>query len=471
MGHNIAITAVGHRIAFFDLITKSMMEKNADLKVYWIIGSKFQYDFLLSIGWAPEDILLLNWDIRHGSGEPIGEYKLHELAYADRSLKYQFSEAMVYLAKMQSVFFDFVKAKNLQYIFGEMTAAHEILMNRICQDKFPDTCFYLHPQSIRIPNKRFTFMDTEFQDTIIKKAQYIHGKEETDKYELPIKPVVPERVADVARDVKKSLTLKYKVSLLSVSVANLFKQRPKDNVTGLPLTLSNKIDKFLTIEHNKYYYTKSLKRATLADLQGKKFFFITLHMQPEASVDVVGRYYDDQFLLIRDVWRILPNDYYLVVKEHTNAIGNRGKEFFEKCKALRNVVLIHEEVHSHQLIQLADAIFANSGTVALEAALYEKDVFLFSNIFFDKLKYCHRITLDDLKYTPNYFALLEKCRKRDSDKMTPESFSDYIIRSSFAGVIDGHRGSPYYTDKENIETIAKSFLLFLNKDNPRSDEA
>jgi hypothetical protein len=470
---NIAFVALGHKRPFFDLVSKSMMTKNKDLKVFWICVARREYDNLLASGWHRDDLLLLNWDIRNGSGKAIGEYKLHELAYADRRLKYHFDEAIVYLKKMQSLFCDFVNEKKLQYIFGEMTAAHEILMNRICLDKFSETCFYLHPQSIRIPNRRFTFMDTEFQNSIFSKAEYIYGSEETEKFELPIKPVVPERVADVAKDVKRSLTFKYKLNrLLGFFILNRFKKLPKDSLTALPSSLGTRITKFLETEHNKYYYTKRLPKSTLDDLQGKKFFLITLHMQPEASIDVVGRYYDDQFLVIRDVWRILPNDYYLVIKEHTNAIGNRGREFFEKCKKLKNLLIIHEETSSHKLIQLAETIFTNSGTVALEGALYQKDVFLFSSIFFDKLKYCHRISLEDLKYTSNFFQLLEKCRLRDSGKMTCEQYSEYIIRSSFPGVVDGHKGSHFYTDSANIETIARSFLTFLtHKDNPVVNEA
>ena len=306
---NIAFVANGDKCQFFDLIGRSMGKK-IDLKVYWICVGKSQHDYLLSIGYDANDILLLNWDVKESSGTKVGEYKLNELAYVDRVLKYHFEDGITFLTKLQSLFYDFVKSKNLSYIFGEMTLAHEILMNRICRDKFADTCFYLHPQSIRIPNGRFTFMDTEFQGTIFPAAEYIHDQTETDNFEIPIKPVVPQRVADVARDVKKSLSLQYRVNRISKFVVNRFKSHPKDNLqTTRRNSLSKRIDKFLTIEHNKYYYTKLLKKSTLADLEGKKFFFITLHMQPEASIDVVGRYYEDQFLLIWNVWRILPTDY------------------------------------------------------------------------------------------------------------------------------------------------------------------
>ncbi len=463
---NIAFVANGQKCHFFNLIGQSITKKKEGVNVFWICIAQFQYDYLLSTGHDKERILLLNWNIRkREEGGPIGEYKLNELLFSDRVLKNHFYEGLNYLNKMQSIFYNFVRKHKLQYIFGEITWAHEILMSRICRDKFAKECYYLHPQSIRIPNGRFTLMDTEFQDTIHYEAEYAHNEDILKGVTIPIKPIVPQRVADVAKDVEYSLTTKYKIKkLLNFFIFSHFEKYPNDSLQSLKSSLFKRIKRFLDTEFNKFFYTKILDKVSLNDLVGKKFFFVTLHMQPEASVDVVGRYYDDQFLLIRDVWRILPNDYYLVVKEHTNAIGNRGSSFFRKCLALNNTLIIHEQVSSHEIIKMSETIFTNSGTVAFEGALMNKDVFLFSNIFFDKLKYCHRISLEDLKYNSSYFEMLNSCLERDKGKMDPNEFSEYILRSSFEGIIDPHTNSRLFTDRANIETIANSFVFFLSQD-------
>ena len=104
-------------------------------------------------------------------------------------------------------------------------------------------------------------MDTEFQDTIFPGAQYIHNQADIAQYEIPLKPVVPQRVADVAKEVKQSLTTQYKVNRISAFISNRFKSHPKDSLQATRRnSLSKRIDKFLTIEHNKYYYTKQLKK-------------------------------------------------------------------------------------------------------------------------------------------------------------------------------------------------------------------
>ncbi len=464
---NIAFVANGQKLQFFDLIGSKVLEFNDSISIFWICISREQYNYLLKRGYDSKTILLINWDIRNRIGESIGEYKINELVWGDRELKKYPDEGALYLKKLQSLFYNFVQCNSLRYIFGEMTWAHEILMNRICRDKFKDKCFFLHPQSIRIPNGRFTFMDTEFQDSIFPVAEFIQPEKILDNFTIPVKPAVPQRVADVAKDVQYSLTWKYKWNrVLGFLLVNRLKPIPKDSLQGLGGGLRFRIKTFFVIEYKKFFYTRMLKKSNIGVLSGRKFFFYTLHMQPEASVDVVGRYYEDQFELIKNVWRILPDDYFLVIKEHTNAIGNRGKHFFKRCLSLRNVLIIDENEKSHALINQAETVFTNSGTVALEGALYNKDVFVFSNIFYGKINTCHRIGLDDLKYSSNYFDLLTKCKIRDKDKMTIEEYSKYIIRSSFEGIIDPHLDSPYFSDERNIQVIAEGFNLFLSCNNP-----
>jgi hypothetical protein len=467
MRRNIAIVANGEKFLFFFKIFEVIKEKNTDKKIniFWICISNEQFNYITEKGCNPNNILLINWEIRNGNGKEVGDYKINELASADRQLKNHFSEGLVYLKKMQSIFFDFVYNNSIQLIFGEMTWAHEILMSRICLDKFKKKCFYLHPQSIRIPNGRFTMLDSEFQNSIFSPVEFIQLESELEKFEVPIQPVVPQRVAEVEADIQRTLTWKYRLRrLVEFLIINRLKNNSNnsDSLQNLGLPPWKRRKMVWQLEMKKLYYTKVLKKISLEFLNDKKFFFITLHMQPEASVDVVGRYYEDQFQVIYNVWRILPSECYLVVKEHTNAIGNRGKEFFQKCMALNNVLIINEFESSHKILKRAETVFTNSGTVALEGALFGKDVFLFSHIFFDKIKYCHKISLEDLKYTNNFNHLLEICRERDRDKMTITDYSKYIIRSSFPGVIDPHTNSPLFNDRNNIGTIAESFISFFD---------
>jgi len=454
---NIAFVSNFHKTYLFHQIAQGLTEKGYN--IYWFCFGEKWYNYLIDSGYKPENILLLNKNVKASAAPLVGEYKLNELIANDRALRYNYESSYEYLTAIEKPFFNFVAENNLAYIFGEMTYAHEILMARICLDKFKNKAHYLHPQSIRIPNGRFTFLDTEFQDTIFEKAINYRPEADLNPKDVPIKPVPPQRVVQVAKDVKKSMTLQAKLK----RVKRLFTEEniEKDN----PSIIADRNVRYriaVREEINKSTY-KLLKTENISFLENKKYVLITLHMQPEASVDVVGRYYEDQYITIFNVWRILNGDMYLVLKEHTNAIGNRSNAFYERCKKLKNVIFVHETTSSHALINGALAIFTNSGTVALEGALYGINSFVFSNIFFSKLIKCHPITLEDLKFCENFDDLVKKCNQKavSSHKLNNEEYSKFILRSSFEGVVDPPIILKDTVDHENVSKVINSFDVFL----------
>jgi len=453
---------MGTKIPFYLSIGSEIEKKsNATYKIYWICFSNQEFTLLKNNGIPENNILNLSWDIRNSFNKPIGDYKLNELIIGDRFMKYNYEESNKYLKSIQSVFFDFVSSNQIRYVFGEMTFAYEMLMYRICEDKLKNRCTFLHPQSIRIPNGRFTFLDTEFQESIYSKAEYFYSETDIAGIEIPILPKVPQRVAEVAQDVAKTLTFRYRLGYFNRLFSNFLDFKQTDFAKTAGRDRRSWLKEVVTKEKNKLYYTKFLKKSDHVEFEDKKFFYITLHMQPEASVDVVGRYYEDQLQFIYNIWRILPPDYFIVIKEHSNAIGNRGKSFFKNCLSLKNVVIANENIPSHDLIKSSKAVFTNSGTSALEGALFGKDVFIFSNIFFEKLKFCHKINIEDLKFCKSYNDLLSKAKQRDTNKMTREEYSKYILRSSFKGVIDPPNNSHLLKSENNIKDIANSFVDFL----------
>lgn len=463
---NICFVCNGRKTQMFHLIAKDLKREDEDLNVFYICCYSKQKEYLQQDGVGENQLLLLNWSRLNDDHEPIGDYKLNELVAYDRCLKNNIEDGLRLMRNIQQPFYDFIKRNDISYVFGEMTWAHEIVMARICQDKFRGKCHYLHPQSIRIPNGRFCFMDTEFQDSIFAPTEYIQPKEILDGFELPIKPVVPQRVADVAADVAESMSFHSRFKhLMNFLIFNRLHRRDKerDSLQYYLLPLWKSRRRNIKVECNKIYYMNYVRKAKWEDIEGKKFVFVTLHMQPEASIDVVGRYYDNQLLNIKNLWRILPPDYYLVVKEHTNAIGNRGRKFFKELQKIRNVIIPDENISSHLILKHSEGVFTNSGTVVLESGLYRKHAFLFSGIFFDKLKYCHRVTLEDFKYCKNFHQLKQRLIERDKDKMDLDEYSEYILRSSFKGVVDPHQTSNLFEEPSNIMTIAQSFRLFLDK--------
>jgi len=444
---NICFIGNYKKTFFFDAIAQEIRKHG--VTVFWIVMNQKQYDFLVPL-YGASNVLMLNKNTGSIPSEKIGEYKINELVAVDRALKWYGSWGYDFLRNIQKPVYNYIKANNINFIFGETTYGHELVIHRMLADKTELNCTYLHPQTIRIPGYHFTFLKDEFQSEI-----YENFKHDAYNEGFVVKLAKPTEFARVEVRVKKSLSVKSKLN----RVVRFFTSEnvDKDDPSIVPTTTSAKFAWAATEEWNRVSHNFVTTQGYDA-IEGRKFVVYTLHKQPEASIDVVGRYYDDQFKNIQNIWRILPDDWYLVVKEHTNAIGDRSFTFFKNVSSLRNVVLLHPTINSHDLIRDCQAIFSVSGSIAYEAALFGKPAFLFVPIFFDKLRNCHRITLDTFRRIKNIDDLLKEWEEGRSSKMPVEEFSRYLLVHSSKGLISDPLTDPKCMEKENIDFVTKAFV-------------
>ena len=437
---------------FFDVIGKNLQDNG--IEVYWIVLNKMLYDYILPT-YGASNLLLINKERGNIPSEKVGEYKLNELASVDRALKYYGEWGYSFLTNIQKGIYSFIKEHKISFVFGETTYAHEVLMCRMFKEKEELNCKYLHPQTIRIPAYHFTFLEDEFQSKIYEDVKFDTNKK-GDLIELqrPTESVINEL------RVKNSLKVlsKLKRGIRFFTQENM----EQDDPSISPTNLKGRLHKGFTEEWNRFTYS-FVKTMPFTIVKDKNFVVYTLHKQPEASVDIVGRYYDDQYTNIQNIWRILPDDWFLVVKEHTNAIGDRSLSFFKKIKKLRNVVLLNENINSHEIIQESKAIFSVSGSIAYEAALSGKPAFLFAPIFFDKLRNCHTISLETLRNTNSIYDLLEEWEKQLENKMPLEEFTKYLLTYSAKGLISDPLTDPKCMEEENLKVVSKAFIKLINE--------
>ncbi len=448
---NICFVANFHKTFFFEKIASKLKKKGYN--VYWICFDNSIYSHLL-IEYSSDNILKLSRDFI--KNEPIYDFKLNELVYGDRFLKHDPKFGYDFLSSIQSPLYSFIDKNDLNFIFGEITHAHEILISRITLIFKELKSVYLHPQSVRIPDKRFFFLENEFQNKVYKDK--VINSNWREEYNL-IKAKKPRRVKQVDKDVKRELSFKGKFKRL----LRFFSQ--ENIISDSPSQIKNRFkrSKLAIIEEfNKLSYN-FIRRENIDYVKDKKFVLYTLHMQPEASVDVVGVYYDNQLINIYNIFRVIPSDWYIVIKEHSNAIGNRNYKFFRDFKKLHNSCIINEYTDSHELIKLSQAVFSVSGTIAYEAALMNKKAFVFSDIFFTKLKNCTRVTLEKFREIDNINDLFIFSEEMNNQKMTIEEFSEFIYKISLNGIVDAPLNSSDWNDEDNIDIVADSFHVFLRK--------
>ena len=149
-----------------------------------------------------------------------------------------------------------------------------------------------------------------------------------------------------------------------------------------------------------FHYQKSKKYYKDADFS-KKFVYLPLHYQPEASTCVCAEKYEKQLFYIDSWAKSLPADTVLYVKEHYALIGHRDPHFYTDLKKYPNVVLINPWESSRKLIEKSVAVAALTGTAGLEAMLLRKPVFVCGNAVYETAPGI--IKVDDIfdNYLPN----------------------------------------------------------------------
>jgi len=103
----------------------------------------------------------------------------------------------------------------------------------------------------------------------------------------------------------------------------------------------------------------------------QKYFFWALHMRPEGSVLVLGDGKDEITELFETV-NLVPDGYFLAVKENPEMFGLRAPSFYRKLKRHPKILLIDAFVSTYSLIQNSMGVIGISGTVLLESTYFNK---------------------------------------------------------------------------------------------------
>ncbi|MBM3584954.1 MAG: hypothetical protein FJX36_11190 [Alphaproteobacteria bacterium] len=118
-------------------------------------------------------------------------------------------------------------------------------------------------------------------------------------------------------------------------------------------------------------------RTRLRDLDGKRFVYYPLHIEPETALQGISPEYFYQLSLIAAVSRDLPAGVLLAVKEFYSATGRRPRDFYGQIAEFKNVVLLETFEVGMECAQRSDAVVTICGTAGLEAAAAGKPVIAF----------------------------------------------------------------------------------------------
>jgi hypothetical protein len=108
-----------------------------------------------------------------------------------------------------------------------------------------------------------------------------------------------------------------------------------------------------------------------------RFAFFPLHFEPEVSLQVLGRPYQNQIEVVRVLASSLPAGMALLVKEHPRAHGYRSLRYYRKLLEIPNVRLVETRTPTQIIVKHAELVAVISGSTGLEAAVCGRPVITF----------------------------------------------------------------------------------------------
>ena len=157
----------------------------------------------------------------------------------------------------------------------------------------------------------------------------------------------------------------------------------------------------------------------VAELNGEKFVYFPLHMEPEVSLLQFSPENTNTIESIIWISKNLPVDRLLVVKEQANVFAVRSRRFYERLISMPNVILACPDSNSWDWIKNADFVATISGTTGQEAVHFTKPVMTFSphhvinrlpTVFFVQSFYDVKNAIDQLASSPPSIESLQRSR-------------------------------------------------------------
>lgn len=443
---SICFVANFYKTYLFHALAKKLEKEG--ITVTWVVTKQEQYKFL-SEHYAPGQILYINRSFSKKTAEPVDDFRLNELVYGDRVFKHDLGLGLNFLTNIQKPIYEFLKAHQTRFVIGEITWAHELLLRRMTIKRKELDCLYLECSLVRIPNYRLAFFTDEFQNGMLE----FNLPVKTDKIIALEKPAYL-KINDKIVKKQGSVGAKIKRIKRFLSGENIEKNDPN--------VITNKLTRIKVMggeELNRIMY-KQLETVSFDSLKNQNFVFVGFHKQPEASIDVSGRYYEDQALNIINLWRLLPQGWKLVMKEHTNAIGDRSYAFYKRLLKFPGIVLVNEKTDSKLLIENCKLVATVTGTIAYEAALLKVPAITFSPVFFNRINYCRYMPLHQLVNYDSITSLVDEIKSAADNRI---EYSNYLLQNTFEGYISDQVTDPTVMNDENIERLKEIFLVLFAK--------
>lgn len=400
MTRNVAFVSIFDLTPVFFAIARGL--EKAGHQVFWITTDPYWTTWLRNKGVASNHLLPLIYAPKDFLSEPERAIIRQQIAAAERTADLTAAAALLadqFVAAKNPPDIDryvclyyrdlkrFLGENYVTHLFAEATNLNELIACIVCREL---GVAFLAPGRLRYPSGRMVFFEGYRQDKILPRPEprpVFSGRTLMDEFAATLPQ--PHFFHDFShlRVLAPSKIIR--------SFGNRIRQNAligRSNLTHHDL--GQRAAVMLKQVVNGFYARHLCRYARLDDISGRVAFY-PLHVQPEASIDVLGPYVSDQLTLIKNIRRALPYDITLVVKEHPNFLGLKNRAFFRALKQIPGVKLLHHHVSNFDIYRRAALVCTVSGTSGLEAGLLGIPAVTFSPMFYGGLssvRFCSDLT-------------------------------------------------------------------------------
>ncbi len=354
---------------------------------------------------------------------------------------------------------EFIEKNDILVVSGEPSTMHDLMALLVCK---ATGRHYTFASGNRFPLDRFNFFNSESEDNI-----YLMGAKTLEEVE-PEYLQMAQEICDKIRSGKKNRDVIRKASKPPKIGMSFLKKLVRGTLHRA--LVQSKTDahmytfKSMFVDH-KYYQIPFNFRLTRykwdkifeKPIEGERFVFYALNLQPEHSVDVEAPYFMDTVHVLTSIARSLPIGVALYVKEHPNALGVRSVKDLMRIKQIPGVRVIDPFVDSHYLLQMAELTVSLTGTVSIEAAIYGKRTVIFSNTFIKGFSMC-QVTLKPWEVGK---VLNSPPPVHDPDHDV--RYIGWLLSNSFPGTLVDWITNPLGITPENIAQLADGYEAYLRQ--------
>ena len=194
-----------------------------------------------------------------------------------------------------------------------------------------------------------------------------------------------------------------------------------------------------------------------------KVAYFPLQFTPESSLNYAIPSGDFAIYknVVEKLLNSLPDDVFLIVKEHPDFYGLRDSNFYKLFLGRKNVSLVDVYRSNDDIYKLSDfVVTTGSSSVGIEAVIKGKKVISLGGAYYGRLGHVYNLyNLNTMR--TNLSEAFRKSSVVEGENL--DNFVELILQSSLPGIYD-YEYKVDISDEQHIETIRKIVKCGINKD-------